>query len=183
MLSWELRGDSPQGRPLFLPCFLRRWLNGSGPLPVHTSGLFEGFFHRGAVFADCAFSFSSDFTTASSVNAAHIARWNGSWSALTDVVGRNGVNGYVYKIAVSSAEVFGDGNFTALTGGTPAANVARFDGTGLLWRSCGSGVNENVLAMAAAGTNVHVGGNFTSAGGTNVSQIAKWDGLELVAPR
>lgn len=118
-----------------------------------------------------------NFSAASPVSAAHIAEWNGSWSAITDLFGRNGVNGYVNAVAVSGMDVYVGGNFTAAAAGTaPATNIARFDGAASLWRSVGSSVNDIVGAMAGNGTNVYVGGYFTKADGTNVNRIAKWDG-------
>jgi hypothetical protein len=40
----------------------------------------------------------------------------------------------------------------------------------------GSGLNGGVYALASIGTDVYAGGYFTSAGGTSVKNIAKWDG-------
>jgi hypothetical protein len=40
----------------------------------------------------------------------------------------------------------------------------------------GTGLNSNVVAMAAIGSNLYVAGQFTNAGGIAASHIAKWDG-------
>src|SRR5437879_1250908 len=44
------------------------------------------------------------------------------------------------------------------------------------WTSVGSGVNGDVLALAVSSNALYVGGSFTTAGGSNVSHIAKWNG-------
>ena len=44
------------------------------------------------------------------------------------------------------------------------------------WFSLGPGVNGAVNALAVSGTNLYVGGQFTSAGGISASNVAKWDG-------
>ena len=37
-------------------------------------------------------------------------------------------------------------------------------------------MNGSVYALAVSGPNLYAGGVFTTAGGTNASSIAKWDG-------
>ncbi len=44
------------------------------------------------------------------------------------------------------------------------------------WGSLGSGVNGVVEALTMSGTNLYVGGEFTTAGGVAVNEIAKWNG-------
>ena len=44
------------------------------------------------------------------------------------------------------------------------------------WFSLGAGVNGPVNALAVSGSNLYVGGQFTSAGGISASNVAKWDG-------
>jgi hypothetical protein len=39
-----------------------------------------------------------------------------------------------------------------------------------------SGLNNTVYAIAVSGTNVYVGGAFTTAGGLSASRIARWNG-------
>ena len=118
------------------------------------------------------------------VTANHIAKWNGSWSALTDIYNRNGVDGYVNAISVSGSDVYVGGNFrTFNAGGGIATNIARFGG-GPIWRTLGAftnGVNNYVTTVELSGTNVYVGGAFTQAGGTSANRIARWDGYSWTA--
>ncbi len=50
---------------------------------------------------------------------------------------------------------------------TPSANA---------WMALGTGMNSSVNGIAVSGSDVYVGGNFTSAGGVLANHIAKWDG-------
>lgn len=45
-----------------------------------------------------------------------------------------------------------------------------------LFSAMGSGMNGNVVSIAVNGSTVYAGGQFTTAGGVAVSNIAKWDG-------
>ena len=120
----------------------------------------------------------------STVNASMIAKWNGSaWSALgaTDF---NGVNNQVHDIAINGSDVYVGGYFTQATNSennTVSTNyVAKWNGTA--WSTLGSGdnfgVNSPVYALALDGSNLYVGGSFTSVALNNVpaNYIARWDG-------
>jgi hypothetical protein len=61
-----------------------------------------------------------------------------------------------------------------MAGGVPANYIAKWDGRA--WSALGLGLNNQVFALAVSGTNLYVGGYFTTAGGVTVNCIAKWDG-------
>jgi hypothetical protein len=120
------------------------------------------------------------FTSAGSKPAGNIAKWaiggadDSSWSALG-----SGVNSSVKALAVSGTDLYAGGVFSS-AGGKPANNVAKWaiggsnDGS---WSALGSGVNDDVYALAVSGGDLFVGGAFTSAGaGIQANHIAKWDG-------
>jgi hypothetical protein len=74
--------------------------------------------------------------------------------------------------------VYVGGVFTN-AGGVSANCIARWNGSS--WSALGSGVsgvvnNTWVNAIAVNGTNVYVGGRFTTAGSGAASNIAKWNG-------
>ncbi len=49
------------------------------------------------------------------------------------------------------------------------------------WSAMGTGMNGAVLALAAYGSTVYAGGQFTTAGGVSASYVAKWNGTSWSA--
>ena len=89
--------------------------------------------------------------------------------------GLPGANGTVNAMAYDStgSRLYVGGSFTAI--GTVLANrIAQWDGSA--WSALGSGLNNQVYALAVSGTGLYVGGVFTSASGSPVNRIARWDG-------
>ena len=114
------------------------------------------------------------FTTAGSVSADQIARWDGSsWYALG-----SGADNFVGAIAVSGSDVYIGGPF-ATAGGLTVNRIARWDGSS--WSSLGSGMDGQVYAIGVNGNDVYVGGDFTTAGGVTGNYIARWDGSSWYA--
>ncbi len=85
-----------------------------------------------------------------------------------------GANGSVNAIAVDgSGNVYVGGYFTFI--GTVAANyIAKWNGSA--WSALGSGMNNQVVALAVSGSDLYAGGKFTTVGGVSASNIAKWNG-------
>ena len=118
------------------------------------------------------------FTSAGGTAANYIAKWNGStWSALG-----SGVNGTVSALAVSGSNLYAGGSFTS-AGGNAATNIAKWNGSswsalssGLLGSDPAGGNPPGVFALAVSGSDLYVGGRFTTAGGNAAKGIAKWDG-------
>jgi hypothetical protein len=114
--------------------------------------------------------------------ANRIARWNGSgWTVLGSGIN----NGSVNALAVFNNELFVGGTFTDAGGVTAADYLARWNGTS--WsavQSGGSGVNAAVYALTVFDPDdedplplsLFAGGDFTTAGGTSTSRVARWDG-------
>ncbi len=119
------------------------------------------------------------FTSAAGQVANGIARWDsavnegqGAWFPLGSGLGP------VHAIAVSGTQVYVGGGFTQADG-LPANYIARWDpaangGQGA-WFPLGNGVDSEVYAIAMAGTQVYVGGDFTQAGEQQANHIARWD--------
>jgi hypothetical protein len=134
------------------------------------------------VGGNCRLATNSDSTTVS-VNG--IAKWNGSyWSAMGMGLGE-GPYPSVYALAISGSNVYA-GGFFRTAGGIAATNIARWDGNA--WSALGSGLidpanaaESGVLALVCVGSDLYAGGSFTSAGGTVVKYIAKWNGTNWTA--
>jgi len=120
------------------------------------------------------------FTGAGGVSANRVARFNtqtNTWSSL-GTGSSNGVNSYVYALAVLGNEVVVGGVFTS-AGGVSANRVARFNTQTNTWSSLGTGssngVSGGVRALAVVGNEVYVGGTFTSAGGVSANRVARFN--------
>ncbi len=121
---------------------------------------------------------------ASGASANYIAKWNtvtSTWSTLP-IGASNGVNDYVYAIAVCGSDVYVGGQFTLLGDGTTSANnIAKWNTTTGTWSTLTSGasngVNDQVHAIAVSGSDVYVGGLFNTLGDgtTSANCIAKWN--------
>jgi hypothetical protein len=170
--------------------FIARW-DGAQWLPLSTGRGTGG--QLGQVWALSVISTSAGdelfaggaFTSVGTLPASSIARWSGgAWTSLG-----SGIDGNVYALASSAngpgggPELYAGGVF-GLAGGATANCLARWDGSG--WSAVGgglaspTGVNVDSLCISSVGpdpgTNLYVGGLFTSAGGVQVSDIARWDG-------
>jgi hypothetical protein len=122
-----------------------------------------------------------DFTRAGGVDANNIAKWNGSaWSALG-----SGVDGQVFGLALSGSDLYAGGAFMK-AGGIDAKSIAKWSGSS--WSALGSGIGlsffgsvfgssfvsfGSLYALALSGSDLYVGGYFTSAGGKAAGYIAK----------
>jgi hypothetical protein len=129
------------------------------------------------------------FSTAGSMPASNIARWNGSsWSPLGSGIG--GEYPYVMALAVyddgGGPALYAGGRFTS-AGGEAADYVAAWDGAS--WSPLGSGVSgvsyPHVFALAVydggSGPALYAGGEFTTAGGGLAKHIASWNGTSWSA--
>jgi hypothetical protein len=134
------------------------------------------------VYVGGSFTNALDNAGASVAYTSRIAKWNGStWSAL----GRGCDTGQVSAITVSGTNVYIGGSFTNTidSSGTTVAyttRIAKWNGS--TWSILGRGTSGAVNAIAISGSNVYVGGNFSSAISNTgspiqyTSYIAKWDG-------
>jgi hypothetical protein len=118
----------------------------------------------------------------------NVVAWNGtSWEALAgspDDDGNSGSGvGTLASLSVGGVPIlFAGGDIATANGGAVSTRgVARYEaGT---WRPVGRGIDPAVrvvIARVEAGQTVHyVGGTFTSADGTSLNGVARWDGLRF----
>lgn len=117
---------------------------------------------------------AGSFTIAGVQAANYIAKWNGAaWSTLTF-----GISGNINAMTTDGTNIYVGGDFVQIggDGSIIVKYVAKWNGTNLL--PLGSGVNGivNALAWDPTASALIVGGEFTTAGGSDASRIAKWDG-------
>ncbi len=118
------------------------------------------------------------FTQAGSEVLGKIAKFSdGQWrsldSGMTSPVGAN-----VYGLASSNDDLYAVG-FIWRASGVDARNIARWNYGTNTWNALGSGLTGGLFytyTVAVSGSNVYVGGDFTTAGGVPASRIARWDG-------
>jgi len=129
------------------------------------------------------------FTVVDTIGANRLARWNvaNGWSTWSGVP-LTGPNAAVHAISrLQNGDLVIGGEFTAISGGGGGGGggnthrrIARWDGSA--WQRFGPGTMNNgtngiVRGVAElANGDVVVTGSFTSAAGTTVSNIARWDG-------
>jgi trimeric autotransporter adhesin len=116
------------------------------------------------------------FSAASGVAANNIARWNGTaWQAIGAGSGINGLSGEINALAVGNNQLFVAGSFGFSAGGQNLVGVARFDPVSNQFFALGTGVS-GINALHYFNGALYAGGQFKSAGGVSVDNLARWDG-------
>lgn len=160
---------------------------GIGGIPAQSLAAFDGTTWRalastinGAVLALA--SLHGDLIAAGYINTVngqavnHIARWDGAqWHAMD-----GGMNNSVQALTQWHGELYAGGLFTT-AGGVPAPRLAHWDGSH--WLDVGAGVAGDGLiygvdALVGTTTDLFVGGDFATAGGTAIHALASWDGSQ-----
>ncbi|MEO6049503.1 MAG: hypothetical protein ABIQ57_18605, partial [Candidatus Kapaibacterium sp.] len=119
------------------------------------------------------------FARAGNISAANIAAWSesGGWSALTDSTGGNGVDGLVSALAFDTrGDLWVGGDFSR--GGDRASSNLAIWSAGGGWRMPGIALNGPVHGIAAIGTEIFIGGEFTrnSLNDATMTHVVRWDG-------
>jgi trimeric autotransporter adhesin len=107
-----------------------------------------------------------------------IEKWTGSsWVALGGFgYGVSGTNGFhVSALQVYNNELYVGGFFQYAGNGTISANnLAKWNGSS--WSAVGAGTDGAVKCFTVIGTDLYIGGDFTSVNGVPANRIAKFDG-------
>jgi trimeric autotransporter adhesin len=105
-----------------------------------------------------------------------IEKWNGAaWIALGGFgYGVSGANGFhVSALKVYNGELYVGGLFQyAGNGSISANNIAKWNGSA--WSAVGTGTNGPVRCIAVIGSDLYIGGEFTSVNGVPANKIAKY---------
>ena len=130
-----------------------------------------------------------DFNNIGSTAANHVARWNGnSWNGLqgglSGVIGGGFASPYVDSLEPYKGRMYVGGHF--LNAGSTATNHVASYKASTGWLDVGGGVQDpgnvivRILDMVrfndGGGNDLYVAGDFATAGGTVVKDIARWDG-------
>jgi hypothetical protein len=119
------------------------------------------------------------FTTAGGIAASFIAKWDGSsWSPLGSGMGEGEIRALTVFDDGGGPALYAGGVFT-IAGGVATNRIAKWDGSS--WSPLGSGMNDAVSALTVFDDEggvpaLYAGGEFTMAGGSAASRVAKWDG-------
>jgi hypothetical protein len=173
----QYNSETYVGGSFTIPSTLAKW-NGTSWAAVG-AGLNGATYVYALTAYNNALYVGGNFTSAGSAgaNSGYLAKWDGSnWTTVG-----NGANQVVKCFTTVGSVLYVGGKFTAVnnTGGQVSGSgcIAKWDGT--TWTAVGSGITGSgaeVDAIASMGTDVYVGGKFTTAGSTTVTNIAKWDG-------
>jgi len=108
----------------------------------------------------------------------NIAKWNGSqWESIEENIFDNQQTSVITDFAVIGTDLYVSGDFHISINGKRFNIVAKWDDNE--WTDLGIGANEiafDALTMEVIGTDLYVGGIFSTIGGINANRIARWDG-------
>ncbi|MBI5216761.1 MAG: T9SS type A sorting domain-containing protein [Ignavibacteriae bacterium] len=125
-----------------------------------------------------------EFENAGGVSAKNIAKWNSltqTWSALGSGVNYYG-GGFVGTIATKNNTVYAGGFFN-IAGSDTVSNIAMWNDSSQTWSALGSGVDNEVRALALNNLGeLYVGGLFQIAGGKPAYYFSIWNGMTAHAP-
>ncbi len=125
-----------------------------------------------------------NFAIAGTTPANRVAMWNGSnWSALGSGLGTDGSFEMAFALEYVNGRLYAGGDFLQ-AGGNTANRLAYWNGSA--WQAVthngangvGNDFSGQVLALAAQGTQLFVGGEFDLAGERWVNHVARWDGSQ-----
>ncbi len=115
------------------------WAEGFNSLGMSDTVSAMAFGPDGSLYA------GGEFTTAGSVIARYIARWDGAqWYPLGSGMGGSDPYPFVYDLAFGpDGSLYAGGDFTT-AGGVAANHIARWDGATSSWHPLGSGMNSGI---------------------------------------
>ena len=124
------------------------------------------------------------FTTINGTTARNrLAKLNNT-TGLADATWNPNSSNTIYSIAVSGSDIYVGGSFTII-GGQTRNRIARFNNTnGSLdgtWNPNASTAGSKVQSIALSGSDIYVGGSFTTIGGQTRNRLAKLNNTDGTA--
>lgn len=120
-----------------------------------------------------------DFTSAGATSADYLAKYDPDTNTWSVVKTATAFPAIVRALAIApNGDVYIGGDFASVDGLTQADNIVKYTpGTDTYTALGAVGMNNKVWAVAVGpdGT-LYAGGEFTTAGGVTVAQLAKWNG-------
>ena len=162
---------------------LAYWKSGAWHPIAATGSFYDGVSGNlyGLLFSGQDLWMVGGFVYAGDYSANYVARYN-----LTDkkfyFPGGNAPNGTIHAVVVNFPDIYYGGAFDT-AGGIQTIGVARYNVLTNTWSTLGTGVSgcnglcamPVVNTMLLAGSYLYVGGNFTSAGGVAVNNLARFN--------
>ena len=122
-----------------------------------------------------------NFTNANGTSVNRICKYDTSPANTTNIFTAlgSGVNGVVSSMCLVGTSDLYIGGFFTTANGTNVNNVCKFNtspaNTTNTFTALGTGFNSAVNTMCLVGKDLYIGGQFTTANGTNVNRICKFD--------
>ena len=121
------------------------------------------------------------FSDAGGIGAPNVAKWNGaSWSDLSRSEAL--LDDWVYTLTVADGFLYAGGEFRN-SGGNGADIVGRWeiqDDWAPAATVAATYIDGPVRVISARGSDLYIGGEFTSIGGIHMGPLAKWNGAAWV---
>lgn len=103
----------------------------------------------------------------------YLARWDGKeWYPVGPSIDPNWYDVSIETMGMQDDTDLIIGGFFWSIAGVPVSHIARWDGH--QWHPLGLGTNERVVAMGITGSDIYIGGYFTTAGDLGVNEFAHW---------
>ena len=134
---------------------------------VHALAVYNGYLYVGG-----------EFTTAGGTTVNNIAKYDDSTDTFSAIGGATvGTSSIVWSLAAYNGHLYVGGSFTT-AGGTTVNYIAKYDDETDTFSAIGGatvGTNGQVRTLSVYNGYLYLGGDFTTAGGTTVNRIAKYD--------
>lgn len=150
-----------------------------------TTGAVTGQVHALAVNGNNVYIGGYFYDAANIPAADFVVHWDGSsWHSMGATTSNNGpIQGFVYALAATATDVYAGGAFQNVYADATIDYVAEYNVANFLWtpldaNGANGSLNATVRALRLVGTDLYVGGEFTTVDGqSGVNYLARWTGF------